>query len=141
MLIFQIVVHQIVLVVLHQVSYLIVKLILLIKAIYFFCIVNRGVSIREIMRRANHTANREMDSQSSSPMVTNASAVVGGESDNASSLPVVYWPPEYDPTSGDEDSMTGKYYQKFLYLFIKCLFFFFDYRIEFITFSQTIICQ
>lgn len=62
---------------------------------------NRPVSIREMMRRATQTANRENLEES-----TSSSSVVPPVSDSAS-LPVVYWPPEYYPASGDEDSLTG----------------------------------
>uniref|UniRef100_A0A1Q3FUI0 HECT-type E3 ubiquitin transferase n=1 Tax=Culex tarsalis TaxID=7177 RepID=A0A1Q3FUI0_CULTA len=61
---------------------------------------NRPVSIREIMRRS---VNREIDgsNQISAPLPPGSDEAPGG------SLPVVYWPPEYDPASGDEDSMSG----------------------------------
>ncbi|XP_058822733.1 E3 ubiquitin-protein ligase hyd isoform X2 [Topomyia yanbarensis] len=61
---------------------------------------NRPVSIREIMRRS---VNREIDASNSNsaPLPPGSDEAPGG------SLPVVYWPPEYDPTSGDEDSMSG----------------------------------
>ncbi|EAT42542.1 AAEL005930-PA [Aedes aegypti] len=61
---------------------------------------NRPVSIREIMRRS---VNREMDSSNSNsaPLPPGSDEAPGG------SLPVVYWPPEYDVASGDEDSMSG----------------------------------
>ncbi|XP_062562214.1 E3 ubiquitin-protein ligase hyd isoform X6 [Armigeres subalbatus] len=61
---------------------------------------NRPVSIREIMRRS---VNRELDASNSNsaPLPPGSDDAPGG------SLPVVYWPPEYDPTSGDEDSLSG----------------------------------
>ncbi|XP_038119605.1 E3 ubiquitin-protein ligase hyd isoform X3 [Culex quinquefasciatus] len=61
---------------------------------------NRPVSIREIMRRS---VNREIDASNaiSAPLPPGSDEAPGG------SLPVVYWPPEYDPASGDEDSMSG----------------------------------
>ncbi|XP_053696945.1 E3 ubiquitin-protein ligase hyd isoform X2 [Sabethes cyaneus] len=61
---------------------------------------NRPVSIREIMRRS---VNRELEASNSNsaPLPPGSDEAPGG------SLPVVYWPPEYDPTSGDEDSMSG----------------------------------
>nr|XP_029736104.1 E3 ubiquitin-protein ligase hyd isoform X6 [Aedes albopictus] len=61
---------------------------------------NRPVSIREIMRRS---VNREMDASNSNsaPLPPGSDEAPGG------SLPVVYWPPEYDVASGDEDSLSG----------------------------------
>jgi len=59
---------------------------------------NRSVTLREMMRRAAQNASRDLDGSSNNSMP---------QSEDASNIPVVYWPPEYDPTSGDEDSMTG----------------------------------
>ncbi|XP_055611780.1 E3 ubiquitin-protein ligase hyd-like isoform X2 [Uranotaenia lowii] len=61
---------------------------------------NRPVSIREIMRRS---VNREIDGSNSN----SAPLPPGSDEGPGGSLPVVYWPPEYDPTSGDEDSLSG----------------------------------
>lgn len=60
---------------------------------------NRPVSIREIMRRATQTV-RDVES----PSLANVSQQNAEENP---SLPIVYWPPEYDPASGDEDSLSG----------------------------------
>lgn len=60
----------------------------------------RIVSIREMMRRATQTI-RDSDSSPS-----NANAAPSGGNEDAPTLPIV-WPPEYDPASGDEDSLTG----------------------------------
>lgn len=61
---------------------------------------DRPVSIRDIMRRS---VNRELDASNSNsaPLPPGSDEAPGG------SLPVVYWPPEYDLTCRDEDSMSG----------------------------------
>lgn len=58
------------------------------------------VSLREVMRRATQNAIRDIDGPPALPS--------GGQAiDDSVFMPMSYWPPEYDPTSGDEDSMTG----------------------------------
>lgn len=57
------------------------------------------VSIREMMRRATQNAIRDIDGAS---VASNASSV-----SNDDSVFTSYWPPEYDPNSGDEDSMNS----------------------------------
>lgn len=71
------------------------------------CIVGSGssgsregrVSIREMIRRSNQSAIRDIDASSAGSNVPNASV--------DDSVFTSYWPPEYDPTSGDEDSMNS----------------------------------
>lgn len=62
---------------------------------------NRPVSIREVMRRA---ISRTIDSQSNS---NDTAPPPPPQNEDANSMPVVYWPPEYDPGSADEDSLPG----------------------------------
>lgn len=57
------------------------------------------VSIREMMRRATQNAMRDIDGASGASNASSAS--------NDDSVFTSYWPPEYDPTSGDEDSMNA----------------------------------
>lgn len=56
------------------------------------------VSIREMMRRATQSAIRDIDTSGAS----NASNASGDDTVFTS-----FWPPEYDPNSGDEDSMNS----------------------------------
>ncbi|XP_063710070.1 E3 ubiquitin-protein ligase hyd isoform X2 [Culicoides brevitarsis] len=62
---------------------------------------NRPVSIREVMRRA---ISRTIDSQSS---LNNDNPPPPPPTEDANSMPVVYWPPEYDPNSDNDDSLPG----------------------------------
>ncbi|XP_055677408.1 E3 ubiquitin-protein ligase hyd isoform X4 [Lutzomyia longipalpis] len=57
----------------------------------------RSVGLRDIMRRTTH---RDMDTS------TNNSGLQAG-SEDSNFMPVTFWPPEYDPNSGDEDSLSG----------------------------------
>ncbi|GAB0097413.1 E3 ubiquitin-protein ligase hyd [Sergentomyia squamirostris] len=57
----------------------------------------RSVGLRDIMRRATH---RDMDGSGN-----NSGLQAGNEDSNF--MPVTFWPPEYDPNSGDEDSLSG----------------------------------
>lgn len=57
------------------------------------------VSIREVMRRATQHAIRDIDAPSNNPPAQSL--------DDSVFMPLSYWPPEYDPNSGDEDSLTG----------------------------------
>uniref|UniRef100_A0A336LUN3 HECT-type E3 ubiquitin transferase n=1 Tax=Culicoides sonorensis TaxID=179676 RepID=A0A336LUN3_CULSO len=62
---------------------------------------NRPVSIREVMRRA---ISRTIDSQSS---LISDNPPPPPPSEDTNSMPVVYWPPEYDPGSDNDDSLPG----------------------------------
>lgn len=61
---------------------------------------SRPVSLREIVRRTQ--TMRDLDS------LPNANSVPPPNAEDTPALPIVYWPPEYDPASGDEDSMGGE---------------------------------
>lgn len=58
------------------------------------------VSLREMMRRATANALRDLDSTPPNPPPSSSV-------EDSVFMPLSYWPPEYDPASGDEDSMTG----------------------------------
>lgn len=62
---------------------------------------NRPVSIREVMRRA---ISRTIDSQSN---LNSDNPPPPPPTEDANSMPVVYWPPEYDPGSDNDDSLPG----------------------------------
>ncbi|XP_055716882.1 E3 ubiquitin-protein ligase hyd isoform X7 [Phlebotomus papatasi] len=57
----------------------------------------RTVGLRDIMRRPTH---RDIDTSGN-----NSGLQAGNEDSNF--MPVTFWPPEYDPNSGDEDSLSG----------------------------------
>lgn len=62
---------------------------------------NRPVSIREVMRRA---ISRTIDSQSG---LVSDNLPPPPPAEDTNSMPVVYWPPEYDPGSDNDDSLPG----------------------------------
>lgn len=81
----------------------------------------RSGSMRDLMRRTTQpTTNRDIDGPSTSLAASSSSAAMQSQQATSSvnnsdeqtqsssgTLPVVYWPPDYDPGSGDDDSLSG----------------------------------